>query len=272
MTTLQNRLEVFLWFASLVCGLVILQLLGDTYSLPNSSIDAYKEWAETTDTIIVVFSILRVVAISAIAYLLAATVICAIAHRTSRRRLIRVIDAITVPSARSFALRLASISAVGTVVMPAHHAYASADTPAIVESASTASPSELPPTLRMMDRNETAPVASTTTSVGVAPTTTSQTAPIDMLEPTSINETPEPIATHIPYVVGKGENFWTIARDYLAVKLNRQPDDVEITSYWRQLIEHNRQELKNQTNPNLIFPGQKISLPPIPGSITSESN
>lgn len=66
--------------------------------------------------------------------------------------------------------------------------------------------------------------------------------------------------------VVKGENLWNIA----ASALRRRQRDEEITNreiaaYWRVVIDANRHRLRSDS-PNLIFPGEEVTLPPVDGN------
>lgn len=237
MTPIRNRFEVFLWFASLLCVLLILQLLGESaYQLPSFEVDAYRTWVKNTETTIVVFTFIRVIAMYAIAYLIVATAICAVAHCTPWRRFIRIIDALTVPAARAFAVRAASLSAASALALPAttSHASASPDVPV----------------LRHLLPSENAPSPS-------LPTTTNSVS----ASPPTLTDLPPSVTSTRTHVVQRGENFWLIAQNQLTSALERPPTDGEVTAYWRQLVELNQHRLRHSEDPDLIFPGQLIDLP-----------
>ena len=62
-----------------------------------------------------------------------------------------------------------------------------------------------------------------------------------------------------------GDNLWTISRNRLALVTNRSSGDIsdhEIASYWLRVIAVNRSSLRSG-NPDLIFPGEIIHLPPV---------
>jgi hypothetical protein len=61
-----------------------------------------------------------------------------------------------------------------------------------------------------------------------------------------------------------GEHLWGIAADALARATGRAPSDAEIVGYWRVVCEHNRPTLRSR-DPNLVFPGELVALPPVPG-------
>ncbi|HET7489208.1 MAG TPA: hypothetical protein VFJ85_14855 [Acidimicrobiales bacterium] len=64
-----------------------------------------------------------------------------------------------------------------------------------------------------------------------------------------------------------GDHFWAVAEDVLAQAWGRAPTDAEIDPYWRVVIDANRSLLADPGNPDLLFPGQVITVPapPAPG-------
>lgn len=71
--------------------------------------------------------------------------------------------------------------------------------------------------------------------------------------------------------VEEGDNFWRIAETTLETTWGRAPTGSEVSGYWRQLVEANRDRLLPPHDPNLIFPGQRFELPPIPADANVES-
>lgn len=63
-------------------------------------------------------------------------------------------------------------------------------------------------------------------------------------------------------VVGSGDHLWSIAEAALTTSLGRAPSDAEIDPYWRAVVEINRENLEDPDNPDLLFSGQVIELPP----------
>jgi hypothetical protein len=61
--------------------------------------------------------------------------------------------------------------------------------------------------------------------------------------------------------VRSGDNLWVISRRHLTGALGRVPASDEIAPYWRQVIARNRPHLLSG-NPDLIYPGEVIRLPP----------
>lgn len=67
------------------------------------------------------------------------------------------------------------------------------------------------------------------------------------------------------WVVRPGEHFWSIAEAHLTAARGGQPALREIGRYWRALVAANRDRLADPANPDLLFPGQRLRLPPTPG-------
>ena len=65
------------------------------------------------------------------------------------------------------------------------------------------------------------------------------------------------------YEVVRGDNLWTISAAHLAAATpQRDVEPSEISVYWRSVIVLNTPQLRSG-DPNLIYPGEQIVLPPI---------
>ena len=63
-------------------------------------------------------------------------------------------------------------------------------------------------------------------------------------------------------IVEPGDSLWSIAEEVLAGERDgAQPDDATAAQYWRRLVDANRANLVDPANPDLIFPGQVVTLP-----------
>ena len=86
---------------------------------------------------------------------------------------------------------------------------------------------------------------------------------------TSISGTPMPMPTAEPpaaqtpstWVVHPGESFWSIAEEHLG-RDNTTSDTQAVSRYWLRLIEANRDRLADPSDPDLLFSGQVLDLPP----------
>jgi len=86
---------------------------------------------------------------------------------------------------------------------------------------------------------------------------------VAMAEPTSTpTYLPIDLETNMPgtVVVEKGDHLWSISADHLEATLSRSPSSLEITPYWREVIEDNRDRLRSG-DPDLIYPGETVVLP-----------
>jgi hypothetical protein len=68
--------------------------------------------------------------------------------------------------------------------------------------------------------------------------------------------------------VRPGDNLWTIATDSLAAAWGRPPDVREVAPYWWRVVQVNRLHLPNPSDPNLLFAGDVVTLPPQPPAPT----
>lgn len=66
------------------------------------------------------------------------------------------------------------------------------------------------------------------------------------------------------HVVEAGEHFWSIAESALRSAASDDPDPTTIMRYWGTLVDANRHQLMDPDNPDLIMPGQRLVLPPLP--------
>ncbi len=78
----------------------------------------------------------------------------------------------------------------------------------------------------------------------------------DTPSPVGVDQNPSTV------VVARGDNVWSISEHRLETDLGREPADLEIVPYWRQVIDANRDRYVQPGNPNLILPGQVLVLPP----------
>ena len=62
-------------------------------------------------------------------------------------------------------------------------------------------------------------------------------------------------------MVGVGDSFWSLAVEAVAERHGRPPADREVVGYWRRLVAANRAVLVDPANPDLLYPGQKLTLP-----------
>jgi hypothetical protein len=135
------------------------------------------------------------------------------------------------------------------------------DLPEFTAPPGVAAPTVTPPT----DAPSTTPTIS-------APTT----APPPMIPP-STNAVPQeglpagipalrPETADLPrlWQIRPGDHLWRIAERTLEAQFGPERAEPLIDKYWRALIELNRDSLADPQNPDLVYVGQVIELPPLP--------
>jgi hypothetical protein len=58
--------------------------------------------------------------------------------------------------------------------------------------------------------------------------------------------------------------LWTIAETALAAAWERPPVLSDLGAYWWQVVQLNRPRLPRPSDPDLLFPGDEVSLPTPP--------
>jgi len=72
---------------------------------------------------------------------------------------------------------------------------------------------------------------------------------------------PPPMTTTI--ILAPGDHLWSVAARTLATAWGRPPAEREVAPYWRRIVELNRGSLPDPADPDLVFPGDKVRLPPV---------
>jgi DNA-binding SARP family transcriptional activator/LysM repeat protein len=63
-------------------------------------------------------------------------------------------------------------------------------------------------------------------------------------------------------VVERGDSLWSISEDRLEDDLGREAADSEVAPYWQDVVHANQDRYVQPGNPNLIYPGQVLVVPP----------
>ena len=180
-----------------------------------------------------------------------------------------------------------------TTIAPASTVAPSSTVPATAAPATTHPTTSLsgPPGLKPLPAPgapaRTRPAAaSSTTSTSPTPTTT--TGPTNKKNTPAIPwavPTPQPPRTsHEPrattgptasaraatptvpgtWVIRSGDHLWLVASMTLTGAWGRPPDARSLAAYWWQVVQTNRAHLPDPSNPDLVYSGDVITLPPIP--------
>ncbi len=136
------------------------------------------------------------------------------------------------------------------------------------DSSTTSSSSTTSTTATTSTTSTTSPTATTSTSSTTSPTATTRppgtTAPGPVHTPTPRQQQRPQANSH---QVLPGDNLWTISRDHLAQVTERPASELSdhaIAAYWLRVIAANRDSLRSG-DPDLIFPGESVRLPPVRG-------
>jgi nucleoid-associated protein YgaU len=191
------------------------------------------------------------------------------------RRLVElavVASCLSVPALPAYAAHPASGFVVDQPVVRAPHALALPSPPASTRvsaphfttaPASTVAPKSTtaPPSTK---RLAPAPTPASSAPVVVEPSAHARSGSLPRSEdapaaPTSGDT--GPAAQRV--VVRAGDNLWVIARTALFDASHTQPDDHDVARYWTLVIAVNRSTLRSG-DPSLIFPGEVVTLPPVP--------
>lgn len=134
-------------------------------------------------------------------------------------------------------------------------------TPSLPASVTTAVAPTTSATATTLVTSTSAPPPSATTTPGTAAPSPAITPP-----PTPSPPPSAPPAPQMQHTVRVGESFWAIAEAEVARVTQHQPDLSQVDGYWRTLIRANADRLVHPGNPDLVYPGQVLVLPTVPGS------
>lgn len=120
-----------------------------------------------------------------------------------------------------------------------------------------------PPATPTPPRETPAPGDASVTGVAATPEHREAPPPAD-----ATTDTPDATGTSAAtdtstVTVRPGDHLWSIAEQHLAAR-GTPPAEDRVAAYWRRLIEANRDQLVDPTNPDLILPGQQFVLPADP--------
>lgn len=208
----------------------------------------------------VAMTVLRLAAVGAGGYL---TVVCAwgaLAAAARRERLFRLADRASAGLVRHLAAGAlsGSVSVAALLATPAGAATGTAPPPTMVlvsASTSQADPgagASPPPTMVLV------------ASAGEATATTSPPGAGTGLAPTTGSGVAE--AEGRLWTVKPGDHLWAIAESTVRHDLGDDASDQAVAAYWAHLVELNRDRLVDPTNPDLLFAGQQVLLPPTPAA------
>jgi len=212
---------------------------GPLASPPVRAWDDVNTWYEQVGAGAAALTALRLVAVLAAGWIVVATVLQLVGGTTRRRIVQRVADGVSPRWLTRLAHGAAGLAVTVGLAGP----------PVPSDPAGTA----------VMEVLEEPGSATSTTTTPTTTTTTTTSAPPPRTPPAAPDSPPPPIAAE-EVVVARGDSFWSLAVE--AVAASSRPATVD--AYWRRLVELNRPRLVDPANPDLLYPGQVLVLPPIP--------
>lgn len=89
-------------------------------------------------------------------------------------------------------------------------------------------------------------------------------APVPDTPPPRVDTRPSRLEVDHSWTVAPGDSFWAIADEHLQDSWDRAVSESEVATYWTLLIAANTDRLVEPGNPDLLFPGQVLTLPEVP--------
>jgi nucleoid-associated protein YgaU len=224
-----------------VVGVVALHRLAHIDGLAGPGGDP-AEWLRTSSPEEVVAGAVRLVAVGCAWWLLVSTVLYAAALAAGRATLARALCRLVLPAVRGPVERALAVSMMATATFG-------------TGLSGIAAAGEPPPPATLEVRDGRAVDALPTP----APPPTTTGPPASVSPPTTPLPAPGPPpapaeAAPVVHVVAAGESLWTIAAAHV------EPG-ADVAQHWARVVEANRATLRSG-NPNLIHPGEAITLPP----------
>ncbi len=237
-----------LWIAALVAAIELLDLIAEhAIALPSVDPSTWANWFTETSTVDLPFAFIELIALVCVWYLVGVTGLAVVARLIRVSSLIEVSDAITIPFVRKLVRRSLDLTLVGVLTLP---------------NSALAAPAGDVDDVPVM-RHQTTTTTTTTTKVPDIRTTDPQneyapSGPISFVRGGQTSRAPQ------TWTVKPGDNLWLVAESTLSTARDGQVEDGELVSYWRAVVDVNRSSLRDHNNPDLIFPGQVLILPPVP--------
>jgi hypothetical protein len=121
-----------------------------------------------------------------------------------------------------------------------------------------------PPPVPSVPSIDPAPAPAPTPTTAAVPPPIAQ-PPVVPLVPPAPAASPVVPVTGAAHTVARGEHLWSIAAGQIAMATGRPPAELapaDVASYWLRVVEINRPRLRSG-NPNLVYPGEVVQLPPL---------
>lgn len=268
-----NSTRRALGLAALVSITGMLHAAGQVLPTPPADLDQAFRWWNHSGPTVAVATLLRAGSLAACYWLIAVTALDTMAVAVRARPLHRITERLSPRLWRSLVLRPVVVTALATpqFVLPA-----ATMSPAVAQVADTGGSDQHVSTdvtdtngqvlvmsrpLPVTPAGEAEPSPRTLTMRWHEPTSQPDTEPADDPhggDDPAMHASP-PTTSHI---VQPGENLWSIAASHLASEQGGQPTAQAVAPHWRALIDANRDRLPDPDNPDLVYRGLELRLPP----------
>lgn len=266
--------KLFAWSSCLLVTAVLLHMLGhgQLASPPLAELGQWSKWSYGKEAPTIAGAVLRLVAEGLAWYLLVLTVLHLVARLTRSARVLSLARVLTAPGAQRLVAGIVGVTVISSALTIGSHPHPIEPCGCVlpptepISSVSDAAPGVQPGGSEAALGSAVSRIASQwveDVSPGQPGTATEwvQDAP-----PPAPAAAPAPAPAPATWKVAPGDHFWSIATAVVGRSLGQPPDEAAVTGYWRDLIEGNRPNLTDPGNPDLIFTGQVLELPPVPAS------
>ena len=235
------------WVLGLAGLLAVLLPVGGALAAPPLDPAGWSGWLAARTAPEAAMAVLRVVAIGLTGYLLLATAVAVALRLGDAGRLVTAAEVVTLPFVRGIVQAGLGVGLAGATVAGIGAGGGTTRVPTAAELALVAA--------------EGAPVLAEGVPVLAegAPVLQRLDDPPPVLQ--RVDAGPAPDAT---WTVAPGDHLWSIAERVLAGAWGRPPADAEVVPFWEAVVERNRPSLADPGNPDLLFPGQVLTLPAPP--------
>jgi LysM repeat protein len=254
------RRVLALLVAAEAIAVVGLHRLGgvDGFAIPRHDLG---RWLQQTPSEDVLLAGVRLTALVAAWWLLGSTLLYLAARVARLHGTAAALGWATLPSVRRWADRAAAASIVAATLLGVGR-------PAAADPPPTSSPAPASVVIDADHRDPASvpsrPPSRVRTGQAVDPPSVPGVPPIDAA-PVPVLATPPLAATAgTTHTVARGEHLWSVAADRIATATGKPPADLaptDIAPYWLRVVEINRPRLRS-SDPNLVFPGEVVELPP----------
>lgn len=248
-------MRLLAWVVVLLAGLAALSAAGRGAlgPPPLSSPSGWGSWLGARPPVVAAFALLRVAAMGLAWYSLGATALATVARLARGARLVALADAVSLPSVRRLTTAAIGLT-LATAPLAVRAARGGGPVVTVVAQPATGGDAAGP-----AGGDGTAPV------MRRLPDDPAQDPPG---QPSGEPRPPSPAAgpRDVPatFTIGRGDHLWRMAAVTLARAWGRPPSDAQIAPYWVRVVEANRHHLADPHNPDLVFPGQVMDVPPPP--------